>query len=249
MVRERATMKPIIGIVPDIEMSTGRLVINPDYYRTIYRAGGHPIVLPFLDQQHALDTLENIDGLLLSGGDDVDPQLMGEEPHPNCGPILPIRDEIELLGASYCLEHKKPILGICRGLQVMALVLQCTIIQDINAEWNHPIKHKQQAPRWYPTHHVRMNKDSQLYKIYGMEDLQVNSFHHQAVRRGNEDFIIAAKSEDGIIEAMEHRHHPFFIGVQWHPENMVMSSAEEGYAQYTYEQLRLFSAFVDHSLA
>lgn len=231
-------MNKLIGIIPDIELKTGRLILSPDYYNSVYMAGGIPIVIPLINRAHAFDVLERVDGLILSGGDDVDPLRIGEEPHPNCGQIIPLRDEIELGCAQYALENEIPTLGICRGLQVMAITCKCPIIQDIGSQWQTPIKHKQQAPRWYPTHHVRIDQKSKLHKIYMADEILVNSFHHQSVHGSCNQFMAVGFSHDDIIEAMEHETHPFYIGVQWHPENMAV------YNQAVSQQRQLFEGLV-----
>lgn len=222
-------MKPIIGITPSYGYNDNKFHISENYVKAIKQAGGIPILL-FPSEEFP----KFIDGIVLSGGGDIDPLLFGEEPLRNNGEISPLRDAFELQLAQTALERDVPILGVCRGMQIFAILSRGKIIQDIYSQTNSTLKHMQQAPRFYGTHTVFVKKDSQLHKICKKEHLVVNSFHHQAIASAGNDFVVSAKSADDIIEAIEHTKNAFAIGVQWHPEAMA-----------DVEQKMLFQSFID----
>ena len=159
-----------------------------------------------------------VDGILLSGGGDIDPLLFGEEPLRQNGEISPLRDSFELTLCRAALESGLPLFGICRGMQVMNIAAGGTIYQDIPAQTGSTLKHSQQAPRPHGTHSVLPLENSLLAALWGKNRVAVNSFHHQAVAQLGEGFSAAAHSPDGIIEAVEREDAPFVLGVQWHPE-------------------------------
>lgn len=210
-------MKPIIAITPNMTEDESVMQLNNKYCDAIWNSGGLPIIISY-----KIDEIENIlnvvDGLLLSGGGDIDPFLMGEEPLKSLSFIYPIRDNTEVELCKLALKNNIPILGICRGCQILSIASGGKIYQDINSIAS--IKHSQQAPKYYPTHFVNLEKNSKLIGIYDCNKLKVNSFHHQAVNTLGDDMIVCAKSNDGIIEAIEHKINKFVIGVQWHPESM-----------------------------
>lgn len=211
---------PVIGI-PARPDGKGGAFCPLDYVRAVEKAGGLPLLLPWPLQpgggQHYLALL---DGLLLSGGGDIDPVYWGEEPQPGSGEIEPVRDELELGLCRAALAAEMPVLGICRGHQVLAVAAGGALHQDLSVR-DYPglLKHSQQAPRWYPTHRVRVQPETRLASLFPAA-LRVNSFHHQAVSRVPEGFLVSARADDGVIEAIESRHHLFALGVQWHPEAM-----------------------------
>lgn len=222
-----APRKPIIGITgnyaePDCKLGDG-------YYKSVLKAGGVPVIIPPLSDSDAIiNTLEHIDGLLLSGGADYNPLYAGEEPVTQLGGINSERDLPELLITQLAYNRQIPMLGICRGIQTLAMALGGHVKQDINGLRNHPIKHSQDARRSEPTHSVIVEPHSTLYNIYkemlsssqeGTEGkLFVNSFHHQAVDDPGERFRVTARSADDIVEAIESREFKSIMGVQWHPE-------------------------------
>lgn len=216
--------RPIIGITPSLEEENElqNIQLNYIYAAALVEAGGLPVILPpFQEKGLIQECLTRIDGLLLSGGVDVDPLLFQEEPHPRMGRIDPYRDFFELEAVRGIWELKKPCLGICRGCQVINMALGGSIFQDLELQKKEGLlKHTQQAPRWYPTHSVTVKDGSLLHRIYGHSRLVVNSFHHQVVKEPPPHFQIAAWAPDGIIEAIEHTRDPFIIGVQWHPETL-----------------------------
>ena len=225
-----AATKPIIAITGNFV--DGETRIADRYYKSIVKAGGIPFIMPPLaDKDVIINTLDRVDGLLLTGGGDVNPLWVGEEPSPSLRSINRERDEAELLTVSLAYNRNIPILGICRGIQVLASALGGTVDQDIaeafsashsvnnSGQTHHAlIKHSQDADRNEPTHTVKISKDTTLYSIYNKEYLAVNSMHHQAVRSGGKRFNVSAIAPDGVIEAIESNEFKPIMGVQWHPE-------------------------------
>ena len=225
-----AATKPIIAITGNFV--DGETRIADRYYKSIVKAGGIPFIMPPLaDKDVIINTLDRVDGLLLTGGGDVNPLWVGEEPSPSLRSINRERDEAELLTVSLAYNRNIPILGICRGIQVLASALGGTVDQDIaeafsashsvnnSGQTQHAlIKHSQDADRNEPTHTVKRSKDTTLYSIYNTEYLAVNSMHHQAVRSGGKRFNVSAIAPDGVIEAIESNEFKPIMGVQWHPE-------------------------------
>ena len=214
-----AARKPVIAITGNYDDQTCKLAEG--YYKSVQRAGGVPVIVPPLaDTDAVINTLEHVDGLLLSGGGDINPLLAGEEPSPKLGSINRERDIPELLITQLAYNRQIPILGICRGIQTLVMALGGKVTQDISGIAK--IKHSQDAHRSEPTHSVTVDKDSTLYNIYSdaqnRSTLYVNSFHHQAVSDPGPRFRVTAKSSDGIIEAIESREFKSIMGVQWHPE-------------------------------
>ncbi len=220
--------KPIIGITPNYSYETKTFSLHEDYVAAIEKAGGYPILLT----PHQ-DLPDFLDGILLSGGGDIDPLLFGEEPLHQSGEISPLRDAYEMRVCHDALEKNLPILGICRGMQVMNIVTGGSIYQDIGKQAGTTLKHIQQAPRSYGTHSIFIEDDTLLTDLWENKRTVVNSLHHQAVSTLGEGFVPAARSADGLVEAIEHRGCLFALGVQWHPE-----------AMKTEEMGLLFSAFL-----
>lgn len=217
-------MKPVIGLSCDMfSENSGRsegLYQSLGYFRSIQRAGGIPVMLPLCGPEDAAEILTHLNGLLLTGGGDIDPDHYGEQPIRELGAIQPERDTTELALARAALAADLPILGICRGHQVLAVAGGGTMIQDIPHQWPDAIKHRQEAPRWYPSHAVSVTAGTLLERLLGGPALRVNSFHHQAVRTLPEGWVASAIAPDGIIEALEVPDRRFALSVQWHPELM-----------------------------
>ena len=210
-----AKNRPVIGITGNYNELTCKLAEG--YYKQIVEAGGTPVIIPPVsDKASILSTLDRIDALLLSGGADYNPLYAGEEPCAKLGGINAERDLPELLIAQLAYNRQMPILGICRGIQTLAMALGGHVKQDISDIQT--IKHSQDADRSQATHSVSIAIDSTLYNIYKEETLFVNSFHHQAVDDAGAHFRTVAKSADGMIEAIESTDFKSVIGVQWHPE-------------------------------
>jgi putative glutamine amidotransferase len=231
------SMRPLIGITADILREPGResLWNAVDYFRAVQRAGGIPVLLPYCETEaEATEIVARLDGILFSGGNDVDPLHFGEQPHPHLGLITPERDQAELLLARAALARDLPVLGICRGHQLLAVAAGGTLWQDVPSQVPGAIKHRQEAPRWYPTHEVEIVPGSRLAAILG-ERVRVNSYHHQAVRTVPPGWTVTAVAPDGINEGMELPGGRFVLSVQWHPETFTGRS-------YNFD--RLFTAFV-----
>jgi microsomal dipeptidase-like Zn-dependent dipeptidase/gamma-glutamyl-gamma-aminobutyrate hydrolase PuuD len=209
--------RPVIGITGNYNELTCKL--GEGYYKQVVAAGGVPMIIPPVSDKTVLaDTLDRIDALLLSGGADINPLYCGEEPVPGLGGINSERDLPELLITRMAYNRQLPILGICRGIQTLAVALDGKVDQDIKLT---NVKHSQDADRSEPTHSVSIEKDSTLYNIYSgsqTSTLYVNSFHHQAVSDAGPRFRVVARAADNVIEAIESSEFKSILGVQWHPE-------------------------------
>ncbi len=213
--------RPVIGITSVHNESYGSNQLAFNYSRAVEKAGGVPLVIPSLeDRDNIIELVSYFHGLLLSGGGDPDPFIFHQEPLPQQGTIEPQRDKLEIILVKESLKKDLPLLGICRGMQVINIAAGGTIYQDLGSQRKKVIKHMQQAPRWYPTHKVSLARESKLAFIMGMEELRVNSFHHQGVARVAPGFMACAHARDGVVEALEHPEKKFVLGVQWHPEAM-----------------------------
>ena len=207
-----AKRQPLIGISANYEGIDATL--RDRYYKQVIAAGGTPVIIPpVADSSVIVNTLEHLDGLILTGGGDHNPLWMGEEPSPRLHNINQERDAAELMLTRLAFNRQIPMLGICRGIQTLAIALGGKVYQDIKQQ----VKHSQDADRSEPTHSVEIKKDSTLYNIYEAEKIFVNSFHHQAVSEPGKHMRIIAKSTDGIIEAIESSEYKQILGVQWHP--------------------------------
>lgn len=212
--------RPLIGLTAN--HSDLDATLRDRYYKQIVAAGGTPVIIPpVADKEVIVNTLEQLDGLILTGGADYNPLWMGEEPSTHLHGINRERDLAELHTARLAFNRQIPTLGICRGIQTLAIALGGKVAQDIQ-EAASPgtviIKHAQDADRSEPTHSVRIADGSILSGIYEGETIHVNSFHHQAVAQPGPHFRITATAPDGTVEAIESTEHKAVMGVQWHPE-------------------------------
>lgn len=209
---------PVIGITGNCDAQTCSLATG--YYQSVLEAGAIPLILPpLLKVEQLASILERVDGLLLSGGADVNPLLVSEEPLPSLHSINPRRDAYELLLIRMAYDRQIPILGICRGIQLLAIALEGSIYQDLAAQHPKPlIKHNQDLERGYPSHTVNVEPDTLLSSLFSSPCLEVNSFHHQAVKEVGKALRVVARSSDDVIEAVESAEYKSIIGVQWHPE-------------------------------
>ncbi len=236
--------RPLIGI-PAATKRDPEYVATPTYrfnglYPTALAAcGADPIVIPLdLPAESLLSIYARLDGLCLAGGVDVDPGHYGEQPHPKLGEVDQARDDAELTLTRWALRDDLPILGICRGIQLLNVAAGGSLYQDIAAQVNGALRHSYQlaeSPWERSTHAVQLAPGSKAHTIFGVTLLCTNSFHHQAVKEPGAGLVVTARTEDGIVEAMEDANRRFVVGVQWHPEGMFRSDPVER---------RLFTAFV-----
>lgn len=235
-------MKKIIGIsgsilIDEKGMFPGykRAYVNDDYIQSVILAGGIPLIMPVNTNPEIIKAqLENVDGLILSGGHDVNPLLFGEEPHPLLGITMNERDIFESILIKNAFEMEKPILGICRGCQILNVVCGGTLYQDCSLAENSYIKHCQGHTPSQHSHTINIEKESEIYSILG-EKTFVNSFHHMSIKDVANEFKVVATAKDGIIEAIEKREGSFALGTQWHPEMMVSSNDD---------MLKIFKLFI-----
>jgi putative glutamine amidotransferase len=221
-------VRPLIAILANLSRSDGGEfsrcdVNNRPYTEAILEAGGLPFVVPCLEDEEAVrELLSRADGLLVTGGEDVSPDLYGQPPYRNLGGVAPWRDTMDRLALGYALERPElPVLGICRGIQSLAVFAGGTLIQDVPSQVEGAIQHSQKAPGYHATHQLSVEAGTLFAGIVGDTRVMVNSFHHQAVDRVPEGFVATARTCDGVIEAVERVGARFCLGVQFHPELMV----------------------------
>ena len=230
-------MKPLIGITGNFGDKGCELAKG--YYQSVLAAGGSPVVIPPYMNELALSALlDSLDAIVLSGGGDLNPLLIGEEPIPQLRSVNPERDMPEMQLIRMAADRQVPMLGICRGIQMLAACLGGTVYQDLGVQYTDAplIKHSQDLPREQASHTVFIEHDSLLEKIFeksalpkngkGNLALAVNSFHHQAVRNEGCQFKVSARSADGVIEAIESTEYKSILGVQWHPECPILAGDE-----------------------
>lgn len=220
------TLQAIDGIPAGLPQSD---VMNQRYYIAVALAGGAPILVPLLDDEpEALRAAyDACDGVLIPGGVDVDPKYFNEDPHPKLGRIDGARDRVEMQMTRWAVEDKKPLLGLCRGLQVINVTLGGTLYQDLEDQYPESIKHD-----YFPTygydrdhlaHEVTLTKGSRLRHLMELERIPVNSMHHQGIKTVAPSLAVSAVAPDGLIEAVESTNDHFLVGVQWHPEVFEMT--------------------------
>lgn len=233
-------MKYKIGIVASRTYSNQYEVYNDqvgeDYIESILNVNALPIVIPCdLDKDVIKEYINLCDAFLVPGGEDVDPSLYGEKVEEKCGSFDSDYDNFQIDLIKAIFETKKPVLGICRGIQIINVVLKGTLYQDINTHIETDINHNQTNARFEASHRVDIEKGTELYNLFG-ESLEVNSKHHQAIKDLGEGLIVSARSSDGVIEAVEGKNYPL-IAVQFHPENFIR--AQDNYMK------PLFKYFVE----
>jgi putative glutamine amidotransferase len=191
------------------------------YAEAVEAAGGVPVHIPLIPSREYLTVLcERLDGLVLSGSNsDLDPVFYGEEPHPKLGPVIPERDEVDLMLLEIAERGAMPVLGICFGMQSLSVSRGGSLVQDIEAQVANPIKHEQGQAYDRPSHQIEIEGDSVLARLASGNTVRVNSSHHQAVKSVGRDLRVIARAADGVIEAVvDARPHRFVLGLQWHPE-------------------------------
>jgi putative glutamine amidotransferase len=217
------TLQSIDGIPAGLPASW---VMNQRYYYAASDAGGVPWMIPlFHDDLETLRCIyQRLDGILLAGGVDMSPDHYHQAPHPRLGNVDPARDTVELTLARWAIDDGKPLLGLCRGLQVINVALGGSLHQDLEAELPNAIKHDYFPtagfPRDYLAHQVEIREGSRLARTFGARTVAVNSMHHQGVKHLGADLVASAVAPDGLIEAIELPDEEFIVGVQWHPETL-----------------------------
>ena len=218
---------PLIGVTTSITVGKHpeRAYVNSAYLAAIQKAGGVPLPIPpQLDAGARDEILARCDGYLLTGGGDLDPATFNEPPHPTLFEVAPERDHLEIALVRYAVERKKPLLAVCRGIQVLNVALRGSLFQDVASDPGTDIQHQQDKdgkPRDEPTHPVKVVAGSRLAQVLGTTDLLVNSMHHQAVKAVGKGLVPVAFAPDTIIEGVElEEPNRFVLGVQWHPEEL-----------------------------
>ncbi len=238
-------MQPIIGLssfygkAHELNSTRARgrrdqdiMLVSMDYPEAVSRAGGTPLAIAPIDCDDYLQSvIASIDGLVLTGGADINPQHYNQSVQKGLGKIEVERDIIELKLLKYAFAKQMPIFGICRGLQLLNVYLKGTLVQDIRKDTDKVIEHAfSSAPKATPVHRVEFVQDSPLKRKYGDNSIWVNSLHHQVIDRLGEGLSVTGRSEDGYIEAIQYDANPAVFGVQWHPEMMAAVYSEHGRA-------------------
>ncbi|WP_416145067.1 gamma-glutamyl-gamma-aminobutyrate hydrolase family protein [Planococcus koreensis] len=218
--------KPVIGITARVEKDQ-TYSLDPVYGKAILQSGGLPLIVPIVDEEDIPALCERLDGLIVTGGGDINPSLYGEEPHLRLGAVYPGSDLYEKELILNFLKLDKPFIGMCRGLQMLNISLGGTNYQDLESQFEGTLyQHKQMALRTHRTHSVTLEEDSQLLSIMGEKSFHVNSFHHQGVKDVSKELKVAARAADGLVEALESDKYQFVMGIQWHPEEFAVEGDE-----------------------
>ena len=240
-------MRPVIAVTADaLTQPSAKINLNQADYApqpikaAVFAAGGLPVIAPFPEDLHLTEEIAGqlagkLDGLILPGGPDVSPSLYQEEPIPQLGAVLYPKDLFEIALIKAMLQAKKPLLAICRGIQILNVAFGGSLYQDLpTQDLQFKVQHKQAARGDYPIHHVTIDPTSHLAELMGKTAF-VNSRHHQAIKTIAPNLRVVATAADGVIEAVESRKNDLLLGVQWHPENMWQQQPE---------QLRLFADLI-----
>ncbi len=237
--------KPVIGI--SSTWGEGTSVSAPlTYVKSVVRAGGVPVVLPITHDPEIMSRmLDGVDGIIMTGGEDIDPlKWFGEEPVPGMGQIVPERDSFDIALIRMAVERNIPLLGICRGHQLLNVAFGGSLYQDIPSQVKGTnVKHSQRAPTYYGTHSIDIEKGSLLNRQIGVETVAVNSFHHQAVKDVAPGYKVTARSKDGIVEAIEKVGSTKVFGVQFHPEGFTANNVDTflGIFQHLIKEAKTYS--------
>ncbi len=215
----------ILGLEKGLFAGYKRAYVDVSYINAVINAGGVPHLLPLNENEKIIEEfVKNVDGIVLTGGNDVFPLLYGEEPKEKLGEIFPERDKFDSLLIRFAMAYKKPVFGICRGMQIINVECGGSLYQDLSYDENVKIKHFQKARAHTPTHSINVASNSFLADIYPEGIGFINSYHHQTINQLAPGFVITAKSADDVIEAIENiSEDTFVIGVQWHPEMMAVN--------------------------
>lgn len=216
---------PLIGVSTSITVgaSPERAYVNSAYLHAVQQAGGVPVALPpQLSSASMRQLAGDLQGLLLTGGGDMDPALFGETPHATLYDVAPARDTLETSVLHVALDRGLPVLAVCRGLQVLNVALGGSLHQDVGTDPGTQLAHSQKEPRDQPTHKVKLTPGCRLAATLGADELEVNSMHHQAIKRLGRGLTAVAWAPDQIVEGAEIGDPSrFVLGVQWHPEELV----------------------------
>lgn len=230
-------MKPLVGVIPLWDDEKDSLWMLPGYLEGLKAAGATPVIFPLTEDPDEISRLVDIcDGILLTGGHDVDPSIYGEEPLEGKVSCCIARDNMEKYVLEDAMRMDKPILGICRGIQFINAYLGGTLYQDLPAQHPSDIEHHQTPPYDVPVHDVIIRNSTPLFDCLGADRISVNSYHHQAVKDVAPCLEVMAESEDGIVEALYKPFYSFLWAVQWHPE---FSHKKDENSR------KIFKAFVD----
>lgn len=239
--------RPIIGVTTQtLEEIPDELprcwIISQRYVRTLTASGAVPWIVPLIDDPETLRAIyEELDGIFLPGGVDIDPASYDEARTSACGRVDPDRDRTEIALASWAMKDRKPILAVCRGAQILSVAAGGTLYQDVTSELPGAIKHDYfpkvgERTRQDLVHPVKVVADTRLSRVLGTDTVRVNSMHHQGIKRLAPTLIANAFAPDGLIEGVESRKDDFVLGVQWHPEDLADSEPK---------MRRLFDAFIE----
>ena len=237
--------RPVIGIVGNLLIEQGgfapgleRSYANNDYVAALERSGAIPVILPVVRGQDVAERqTERVDGLLISGGYDIDPLLFGEEPRRGLDYVYRDTDIFQLRTIQTALRRNQPLLGICKGLQLLNVACGGTIFQDLSEVPDAFIKHSQNRKRSCPSHTVVAEEGSLVAELLGAS-FPVNSYHHQSVKDVGRGLLVTSRAMDGVVESLEVEDAPFGVGVQWHPEMLMLAGDE---------MMPLFARFVEES--
>lgn len=242
MERQRIERRPVIGLLPSVDEMTGAMKLSASYPNAVISHGGIPFLFTFLKEEADIRALAmRCDAFLFTGGIDPDPVLYGEEKLNDTVEISACRDTLEFPLMRIALESDKPILGICRGIQVLNVALGGTLYQDLPAQRpESPVCHRQKAGYPEDGHFIHIEEGTPLRSLFGEPRTFVNTYHHQAIKALAPDLAPAATAEDGIVEAVYHKKKPHVFGVQWHPELICdKNHGSDCLFAYFMEQVRL----------
>ena len=234
-------MKPVIGIIPLYDEDKDSIWMVPGYMEGIRRAGGIPMILPLVCDEADLRQINSMcSGYLFTGGHDVDPSLYGEEKNALCGPACMERDRLEQTVFCMAWEDRKAVLGICRGLQLINVLMGGTLFQDLQSQFQGTcsVGHHMEPPYSRSCHQVELTADGPLCKLLGKSTMGVNSYHHQGIRKLAPGLKAMAVAEDGLVEGIYAPDREYIQAVQWHPEFMSPGDADAG---------KIFRSFIEGS--
>ena len=213
-------MTPIVGLIVNVDKDL-RINMHGAYGQAISCSGGIPLVLPYIENEEIIaEFVDRCDGFLFTGGADVDPRYYGEEKKSTCGETEPNRDKLEMAVLSRALKSGKPIMGICRGLQIINVAMGGKLYQDIPTEFETRIGHQQTEGANDPSHTIIIENGSPLEGVIGKREMTGNSFHHQAIKSLANGLEVSAVAADGIIEAVYAPDKKYLCAYQWHPERL-----------------------------